>query len=301
MATLSAPVAIFVILTLAGACLLFARKKTRTDPPPAVRYLSDADIVEAKKAKEMAAKAALKRQENDMRKQYERKKVFKESQKAKHQTMSRNPMNQRKKDHLLPYVDSVTTALPGFDYQGTSYRHMAHLPNADAAANMLKRIAQEFAPIIRERGYHVLSVSEMCCCGDGMDYELGGLGSSVRPGSKIEEVDVATGVGGYNQTKHRSYGQTTHVIHLHLRHPTTHSVLRDYEEVVHAMAHELAHCVHHHHESSFFQLMDELIHQHSMVVQKQLLGTNDRSVWALPQNQFGEFNVCEPTASRYRY
>jgi len=42
----------------------------------------------------------------------------------------------------------------------TTFRHMPHLPGAEKAKALLKRIAEEFLLIIRNRGYDILSVTE---------------------------------------------------------------------------------------------------------------------------------------------
>jgi hypothetical protein len=56
----------------------------------------------------------------------------------------------------------------------TNFHHLPHLPSADKVAKMLKQFEEEFMPIILRRGYNVRTVSEMCCCADGANYELGG-------------------------------------------------------------------------------------------------------------------------------
>ena len=48
-------------------------------------------------------------------------------------------------------------------------QHLEKLPESDKAAAILRRIRKEFATIIQKRGWSVTSVTEMCCCGDGLD------------------------------------------------------------------------------------------------------------------------------------
>ena len=48
-------------------------------------------------------------------------------------------------------------------------QHIDKLPESDKAAAILRRIRKEFASIINIRGWSVTSVTEMCCCGDGLD------------------------------------------------------------------------------------------------------------------------------------
>ena len=66
------------------------------------------------------------------------------------------------------------------------------------------------------------------------------------------------------------------------------------------MAHELAHCFHRHHEPSFFQLMNEILQHHTVVVRDLQLETNDSSAWTFPEQaeQVGNFNVYQSSALR---
>lgn len=134
--------------------------------------------------------------------------------------------------------------------------HIPHLPMADACYQMLERISIEFGPIIARRGYQVVSISELCCCGDGLP----------RHGAKSDNV------WGYNQTlylRRRGGGiggndSTTHEIHLRLRHPSHHATqLLPWEDIAGTMAHELSHCVHQDHSPAFYQLMEEILEEHA--------------------------------------
>ena len=125
---------------------------------------------------------------------------------------------------------------------------------ADACYQMLERISVEFGPIIARRGYHVVSISELCCCGDGLK----------RQGSKSNNV------WGYNQTIFVRRGggiggnATSHEIHLRLRNPSNHGTqLLPWEDVAGTMAHELSHCVHQGHSPAFYQLMEEILEEHA--------------------------------------
>jgi hypothetical protein len=92
--------------------------------------------------------------------------------------------------------------------------HIPNLPHSDVCEATLKRIQQEFGPIVKLRGYRVLSVSEMCCCGDGLDH----AGSRRR---KLRKQSA--NVWGYNMTR---FGRPkTHTIHLRLRDPRDHTRL----------------------------------------------------------------------------
>jgi hypothetical protein len=164
-----------------------------------------------------------------------------------------------------PNQADITILMPVFDDGITCFRHIPHLPHADSAAATLQRIALEFMPIIRQRGYDVRTVSEFCCCGDGLDYQLGGQRLCVRRGGDIAghgQSDVA----GYNLLERTRGIQTVHSIHLRLRATNNHELFLPYEQVVLTMAHELAHCIHRHHKWQFHALMQELREQHARSV-----------------------------------
>ena len=165
------------------------------------------------------------------------------------------------------------------EHDGIRFYHMSHLAGAPQAAAMMQQIAQEFMPIIRRRGYFIWTVSEMCCCGDGLDTgELGGqrrrLAARVRING-MEQCDIY----GYNRTSHQGgnggcratlFGnnRTRHSIHLRLRHPQHHDVLRRYADVAQTMCHELAHCVHYKgHTPEFFQLEAEIQQEYASLWQ----------------------------------
>ena len=48
-------------------------------------------------------------------------------------------------------------------------QHIPFLPNDREAAAILNRIHSEFHKIIERRCWNVMSITEMCCCGDGLD------------------------------------------------------------------------------------------------------------------------------------
>jgi DNA-dependent metalloprotease WSS1 len=134
--------------------------------------------------------------------------------------------------------------------------HIPTLPKAEQAQQLLQRVVREFEPIAKQRGYNVQSVSELCCCGDGLDH---------LPGRRRKLRKVANNIWGYNQT---TWGgqRKSHTIHLRLRHPTDHSKFLLYEDVAGTMAHELAHCEHGPHNDKFFKLMDEILEQHAVLM-----------------------------------
>jgi hypothetical protein len=170
-------------------------------------------------------------------------------------------------------------SLPIYDDGFIMFRNMFQMPNADQTAATLRRLAQEFVPIIRQRQYNVVSVSEFCCCGDGMDYQFGGQSLSVRPGERIAGHESER-VMGYNrvvlpngkqrngrkQYFHIDTERYTSSIHLRLRSPYDHTQLISYEQVCENFCHELAHCVYHDHSIEFYALMRDIQKQHKVAV-----------------------------------
>lgn len=156
--------------------------------------------------------------------------------------------------------------------------HLPSLPNAQQAKTLLGRIMAEFEPIIRRRNYNIRSVSEFCCCGDGLD--------SV---SRRKRRKQANNLLGYNQTSWNSNNRNSksHTIHIRLRHAANHSHLMQYEDVAGTMAHELAHCEVSPHNQKFYKLMDEIIEEHASLMASKLtqnglpmlvFGTNGRKL-----------------------
>jgi DNA-dependent metalloprotease WSS1 len=140
--------------------------------------------------------------------------------------------------------------------------HLPTLQHADQARAMLLRIAREFQPIIVRRQYNVLSISEMCCCGDGLDHEP----SMAKQRRKRRIMD--RNILGYNMT-HYSGGHNRRPssrIHIRLRHHADHNRFFDYEEVAGTLAHELAHCEFSKHDDKFFKLMDEILDEHAALL-----------------------------------
>eukprot|EP00978_Attheya_sp_CCMP212_P017198 scaffold45621_cov56-Attheya_sp.AAC.3 len=139
-------------------------------------------------------------------------------------------------------------------------QHISDLPNADVAQALLRRINAEFFPIVQRRGWRVTSVTEMCCCDDGI-HELGGKNNKRRRKKK----SMPNNVWGYNQT-HFSQRGKCHTIHLRLRQPGPSHALLPYEDVAGTMSHELAHCHVGPHNVKFYKLMDEIQEQHATLL-----------------------------------
>lgn len=142
-----------------------------------------------------------------------------------------------------------------------------NLSQSHACERILHRVHDEFGPIMKRRGYNVTSISEMCCCGDGLDY---------RPGTSKKCRKMGANVWGYNQTTFfRTRGRTTrsktlHSIHLRLRNPRNHNMLHSWEDVAGTMAHEMAHCEHQNHNQAFYKLMEEILEEHAMLQAQKL-------------------------------
>ena len=158
------------------------------------------------------------------------------------------------------------------------------LVRSDACRATLSRIHDEFGPIIRRRGYRIASISELCCCGDGLDDHR----AANNGGRRRRRNRMGNNVLGYNQTTTvRSRGQTKptlHSIHLRLRRAQNHHQMFPWEDVAGTMAHELAHCVHQNHSKAFYQLMEEILEEHA-VLQAQKLSSSSSSVSRTTNNQ----------------
>jgi hypothetical protein len=137
---------------------------------------------------------------------------------------------------------------------------------------------------MKQRGYLVFSVSEMCCCSDG----LKAWGGEDRNPNRIKVV-TANGnedqCGGYNRTVGLRDGKTTHLIHIRLRDRLNHYKFHSYDKLATPMAHELAHCVHQNHSAAFYKLMDDIKKQHA-----ELLSSGTLYQGADAEEQFG-FNI----------
>ncbi|KAL7546975.1 hypothetical protein ACHAWF_011148 [Thalassiosira exigua] len=140
-------------------------------------------------------------------------------------------------------------------------RHIPSLPDEDGAAALLRRIHSEFRVLIERRGWNVSSITEMCCCGDGVDHlgKKGGRKSRTMPDNVL----------GFNRTARfgGKSGKSVHDVHLRLRHPRTHALL-DYESVAGTMCHELAHCVRGPHDAVFYKAMEEIEEQYAVYLAK---------------------------------
>ena len=150
----------------------------------------------------------------------------------------------------------------------TSIGHIQHiptLPNEKEARRILDQLAAEFGPIIERRGWRVLALTEMCCCGDG-DAHINTSSSSsncrIRR-SKGRGRIMSHNVQGYNMA--RGDSKTSLGIHIRLRRVKSHSLL-PYSDIAGVMAHELAHIRIGAHSANFYELMEEIASQHAIFV-----------------------------------
>ena len=217
---------------------------------------------------------------------------------------------------------NTSGALPIFDDGRTVFRHLIHLPGEEKIASTLKRIQEEFLPIIRYHRYDVKLVTEMCCCGDGIDYELGGHRRRVQRFQRINGLDQEY-CGGYNRTCYaarasRSPGligsnwgrKSIHTIHLRMRDPHNHCTLLPYDMVKETMAHEISHCVHQNHSKPFWDLMYDILKEHVILVKVKNetgkipskyysgSGNDDHNDNKPDSKQFGGFNIYGSSTSR---
>jgi DNA-dependent metalloprotease WSS1 len=132
------------------------------------------------------------------------------------------------------------------------------LSDARQAEEMLKQVVREFLPILQRRNCNVQSISEMCCCNDGLDF-LPTKGGGRRRKRRI----MGGNIWGYNQTTFYG-GRKSHTIHIRLR--QDHARFFPYEDVAGTLAHELTHCEVAPHNDSFFKLMDEILDEHAALM-----------------------------------
>ena len=161
-------------------------------------------------------------------------------------------------------------------------QHIPNLDNEAAAATILQRIHSEFGTLINKRGWNIKSITEMCCCGDGLDHCCSSTSSRATQQQQHRKRTplkiMPNNVLGYNRSSFIKYSNTnkssSHDIHLRLRHPSTH-VLYDYESIASTMCHELAHCVRGPHDVQFYKAMDEIEEQYHIYLVKGVILDKD--------------------------
>eukprot|EP00551_Chaetoceros_affinis_P010961 CAMPEP_0203684824 /NCGR_PEP_ID=MMETSP0090-20130426/48234_1 /ASSEMBLY_ACC=CAM_ASM_001088 /TAXON_ID=426623 /ORGANISM="Chaetoceros affinis, Strain CCMP159" /LENGTH=727 /DNA_ID=CAMNT_0050554005 /DNA_START=368 /DNA_END=2552 /DNA_ORIENTATION=- len=151
-------------------------------------------------------------------------------------------------------ISSSSLFSPTFKIQ-----HIPSLPSSEYAQSILERIQNEFQILVQKRGYNVASVTEMCCCDDGLNY----LPHDHNIRTEPDNIDNLL---GYNEThgdRDRNNSITVHKIHLRLRYQMNHGSFYPYEDIAATMCHELAHCEVGDHSAKFYKVMDEIIDQYS--------------------------------------
>ena len=178
-------------------------------------------------------------------------------------------------------TSSMVTSSSGASF-GLGIHKVAAIPNIPGsrqAFQELERLRTEFEPVVRARGWKVLRLTEMCCCGDG---------DSVSPPQRDTVLGYC--VSACNNREARS-------IHVRLRPPgSCRRGLRlyPYRELVRTMVrtnqkrllfflpsrfclspqcHELAHIVVGPHNGHFFKVMAEIEREHAQEVLAQFPGT----------------------------
>jgi DNA-dependent metalloprotease WSS1 len=167
----------------------------------------------------------------------------------------------------LPITNTAKPTNPSLSVSVPFY-HIPNLADEKLAKDLLQRIVTEFYPIIQRRQYRVVSISEMCCCSDGLDFQLTPNG---KPRRKLRKL--SNNIWGYNRSSFWTSGHvrsSSHTIHIRLRHPTRHTRLLSYEDVAGTLAHELAHCEYSPHNKDFFKLMDDILEEHATLLASKL-------------------------------
>lgn len=127
--------------------------------------------------------------------------------------------------------------------------HLKGLPDEDKAHALLQEVKRHSDPMLQARGFSVLKLEEICCCGPAR---------SRRHPPQLLGFCVPVGDGA-----------TARRIALRIRRPKSrgHEV-RPLEEVMDTMLHEIAHIAHGAHSAQFYAFLDELTHQYSMYLEK---------------------------------
>ena len=94
--------------------------------------------------------------------------------------MTTAPQNRKRRfDAFVRTLNDITNDVAYDDANGNfadggggkiTIQHIPSLPDEKTAAGILRRIHSEFSTIIEKRGWNVTSITEMCCCGDGLRF-----------------------------------------------------------------------------------------------------------------------------------
>jgi hypothetical protein len=274
-------VAAFILLTVIWMVVLPKYKHQPPQEPREAQQQENDDrttMDEDAHARAMARQATLLRQSQHLRKRHNKQQRQQLIASSSLSPSMKSSWDQEKPAKTVaPELENqeiLRFATPVLQDGITVFRILPELPESNVAADILREIAQDFLPIIRDRNYSIWSVSELCCCGDGLDYELGGNRHcwKMRPpstrhnrGCEIEGHQQADKILGYNGIAHQPLNSlqyatttTTNTIHLRLRSPQNHLFFREYQDIAQTMCHELAHCVFRNHESEFLRLEKEI-------------------------------------------
>jgi hypothetical protein len=203
----------------------------------------------------------------------------------------RNKMSHRaisRDNRLLPANErhrNVYTLTKGL----RSTQHIPNLPNEKHAEAMLERLRREFHPLAQARGYTIPTLTEMCCCSDGIHHYKTTTTKTTSTGRAVTRTRklygrrrfrrMSNNVQGYNYGNGRG---GKHEIHLRLRRPSSHTFY-SYEHVAGVMIHELTHCEIGPHSADFYQLMDDIADQFNRYMEKGIVV--DKQGFPLLQDQ----------------
>lgn len=115
--------------------------------------------------------------------------------------------------------------------------HASSLPQADRARGMLDALRRNAEAVLRARGWCVRKLVELCSCAATPERSNSGVLGWCRPaGDKKTSLKIA----------------------IRLRVSCSDHALREFDELMETMLHELSHIVHLGHNADFFELMDKL-------------------------------------------
>ena len=87
-------------------------------------------------------------------------------------------------------------------------QHIPNLDNEAAAATILQRIHSEFGTLINRRGWNIKSITEMCCCGDGLDHCCSTSSRTTQQRKRTPLKIMPNNVLGYNRSSFIKYSNT---------------------------------------------------------------------------------------------
>lgn len=121
---------------------------------------------------------------------------------------------------------------------------------SERALDCLTRLAREFNPILKKRGWSVDRLSELCCCFGG---KLGKKEGGGLLGYCMPYGDGLRSRGIYIRLRSPDTSSPTEKTKFDVGH-----AIGNYDSMAAVMAHEIAHIVHGKHSVEFYKLTDEL-------------------------------------------